>query len=146
MALDQPTQSSSTRSDTFTPQSIASASANIDDHAFSGKHIDAEGAPREIRDDARLADLGYRPELRREFGAFQTFGVAFSIMYVLSILPCNVGSELTSRGVVPSIASTIIYNLPYGGPVSMVWGWLASASLIMFIGLAMVCPSQPAYR
>lgn len=42
------------------------------------------------------------------------------------------------RGVIPSIASTIIYNLPYGGPVSMVWGWAISAILIMFIGLAMV--------
>lgn len=42
------------------------------------------------------------------------------------------------RGVVPSIASTIIYNLPYGGPVSMVWGWAVSSILIMFIGLAMV--------
>jgi hypothetical protein len=42
------------------------------------------------------------------------------------------------RGVVPSIASTIIYNLPYGGPVSMIWGWALSAALIMFVGLAMV--------
>jgi len=42
------------------------------------------------------------------------------------------------RGVIPSIASTIIYNLPYGGPVSMIWGWALSSFLIMFIGLAMV--------
>lgn len=48
------------------------------------------------------------------------------------------------RGVVPSIASTIIYNLPYGGPVSMVWGWAVSAILIMFIGLAMVCHASRA--
>lgn len=27
---------------------------------------------------------------------------------------------------------------PYGGPVSMIWGWVVSAALIMFIGLAMV--------
>lgn len=45
---------------------------------------------------------------------------------------------LICRGVVPSIASTIIYNLPYGGPVSMIWGWALSAFLILFIGLAMV--------
>ncbi|WVR04519.1 hypothetical protein IAU60_001523 [Kwoniella sp. DSM 27419] len=76
--------------------------------------------PRTRRDDARLEDLGYRPELKRAFTSWETFGVAFSIM-----------------GVVPSIASTIFYNLPYGGPVGMVWGWLISAILILFVGLAM---------
>lgn len=50
------------------------------------------------------------------------------------------------RGVVPSIASTIIYNLPYGGPVSMVWGWALSAVLIMFIGLAMVGEKHTVHR
>ncbi|WWD15629.1 hypothetical protein CI109_100051 [Kwoniella shandongensis] len=84
-------------------------------------HNTVQEAPmREEKDDARLQDLGYHPELKRAFSAWETFGVAFSIM-----------------GVVPSIASTIIYNLPYGGPVSMIWGWLISACLILFIGLAM---------
>ncbi|KLT42467.1 amino acid transporter [Cutaneotrichosporon oleaginosum] len=72
------------------------------------------------RDDARLEDLGYKPELKRNFSKFETFGVAFSIM-----------------GVVPSIASTIFYNLPYGGPVGMIWGWALAASLIATVGLAM---------
>nr|XP_019008646.1 uncharacterized protein I206_06327 [Kwoniella pini CBS 10737]OCF47427.1 hypothetical protein I206_06327 [Kwoniella pini CBS 10737] len=76
--------------------------------------------PETRRDDARLEDLGYHPELKRAFSAWETFGVAFSIM-----------------GVVPSIASTIFYNLPYGGPVGMIWGWLISSVLILFIGLAM---------
>jgi len=35
-----------------------------------------------IRDNSRLADLGYRPELKRNFSSLETFGVAFSIMYV----------------------------------------------------------------
>lgn len=81
---------------------------------------DPEGATWLTRDDAALEGLGYRPELKRNFSSMETFGVAFSIM-----------------GVVPSIASTIFYNLPYGGPVGMVWGWLLSSVLIMFIGLAM---------
>jgi hypothetical protein len=34
------------------------------------------------RDNSRLADLGYRPELKRDFSALETFGVAFSIMCV----------------------------------------------------------------
>lgn len=41
-------------------------------------------------------------------------------------------------GVVPSIASTIFYNLPYGGPVGMIWGWVVAAVLISTVGLAMV--------
>lgn len=72
------------------------------------------------RDEIRLETLGYEPELKRKFSGLETFGVAFSIM-----------------GVVPSIASTIFYNLPYGGPVSMVWGWAVAAILILFVGLAM---------
>lgn len=42
-----------------------------------------------------------------------------------------------SRGVLPSIASTIWYNLPYGSSVAMTWGWLLAGSLIGFVGLAM---------
>jgi amino acid transporter len=38
---------------------------------------------------------------------------------------------------VPSIAATLIYCLPYGGPVSMIWGWLMSSCLILTIGVAM---------
>ncbi|TXT04323.1 hypothetical protein VHUM_04210 [Vanrija humicola] len=72
------------------------------------------------RDDARLEDLGYKPELKRAFSRLEVFGVAFSIM-----------------GVVPSIASVIFYNLPYGGPVGMVWGWVVAAVLIGTVGLAM---------
>ncbi|KAK4688183.1 choline transport protein, partial [Tremellales sp. Uapishka_1] len=71
-------------------------------------------------EDARLEDLGYKPELKRAFSRLETFGVAFSIM-----------------GVVPSIASTIFYNLPYGGPVAMIYGWIIAAILIMFVGLSM---------
>ncbi|KAL1407932.1 polyamine transporter tpo5 [Vanrija albida] len=72
------------------------------------------------KDDARLEDLGYKPELKRAFSKLEVFGVAFSIM-----------------GVVPSIASVIFYNLPYGGPVGMVWGWVVASILIGTVGLAM---------
>lgn len=40
----------------------------------------ADDGTASIRDNTRLADLGYRPELRRDFSALETFGVAFSIM------------------------------------------------------------------
>jgi len=55
------------------------------------------------RDDALLASLGYKAELKREFKALEVFGLAFSIM-----------------GLLPSIASTLVYSIPNGGPVGMV--------------------------
>src|SRR5271156_4413096 len=55
------------------------------------------------QDDALLASLGYKAELKREFNALEVFGLAFSIM-----------------GLLPSIASTLVYSMPAGGPVGMV--------------------------
>ncbi len=67
-----------------------------------------------------LATLGYKQEFKREFSSLEVFGIAFSIM-----------------GVAPSIASTLLYSLPSGGPVSMVWGWLVGCFFIAFTGLAL---------
>lgn len=55
------------------------------------------------KDDALLASLGYKAELKREFTAFEVFGLIFSII-----------------GLLPSIASTLVYSMPAGGPVGMV--------------------------
>jgi hypothetical protein len=55
------------------------------------------------RDDTLLATLGYKAELKREFTALEVFGLAFSII-----------------GLLPSIASTLVYSMPAGGPVGMV--------------------------
>jgi len=55
------------------------------------------------RDDALLAALGYKAELKREFKPLEVFGLAFSII-----------------GLLPSIASTLVYSMPAGGPVGMV--------------------------
>ncbi|KAG8762841.1 GABA-specific high-affinity permease, partial [Ceratobasidium sp. 423] len=71
-------------------------------------------------DEELLASLGYKQEFKRAFTPFEVFGIAFSIIALL-----------------PSIASCLVYSLPYGGPVSMVWGWLAASILIMFVGLAL---------
>jgi hypothetical protein len=56
------------------------------------------------KDDALLASLGYKAELKREFTALEVFGVAFSII-----------------GLLPSISSTLVYSMPNGGPVGMVF-------------------------
>ncbi|CEL55191.1 GABA-specific permease OS=Saccharomyces cerevisiae (strain ATCC 204508 / S288c) GN=UGA4 PE=1 SV=1 [Rhizoctonia solani AG-1 IB] len=71
-------------------------------------------------DEELLASLGYKQEFKRTFTSFEVFGVAFSII-----------------SLVPSIASSLVYAMPNGGPVSMIWGWLAASIFILFVGLAM---------
>ena len=68
-------------------------------YAFDEKAVDAGLG----KDDALLASLGYKAELKREFTALEVFGLAFSII-----------------GLLPSIASTLVYSMPAGGPVGMV--------------------------
>jgi hypothetical protein len=69
------------------------------------------------RDDALLASLGYKAELKREFNAIEVFGLAFSIM-----------------GLLPSIASTLVYSLPNGGAVGLVTPYFLSHLLILRFG------------
>ncbi|KIJ54372.1 hypothetical protein M422DRAFT_153794, partial [Sphaerobolus stellatus SS14] len=71
-------------------------------------------------DEELLQALGYKQEFKREFTAFEVFGIAFSII-----------------GLLPSIASVLFYAVPNGGPVGMVWGWLATSLFILTIGMAM---------
>lgn len=71
-------------------------------------------------DDALLESLGYKQEFKREFTALELFGVAFSIL-----------------GVVPSIASVLVYAIPNGGPVSMIWGWAVCTIFLFLMALAM---------
>ncbi|ODV59400.1 amino acid transporter [Ascoidea rubescens DSM 1968] len=70
-------------------------------------------------DNALLADIGYRPELRRYFTTLQVFGIAFSIM-----------------GSLPSIASVLGLALA-GGMVGFVWGWIVASFFILLIGISM---------
>jgi hypothetical protein len=61
--------------DPTSSQPIVSDPSIAKNDVYSGE----EGAGS-VRDNSRLADLGYRPELKRDFSALETFGVAFSIM------------------------------------------------------------------
>lgn len=70
-------------------------------------------------DNALLAQIGYKPELKRRFSVVQVFGVAFSIM-----------------GLLPSIAS-ILGTALVAGPAGAIWGWLILLALILLIGVAM---------
>lgn len=73
----------------------------------------------QVKDENVLADIGYKPELRRNFTKLQVFGIAFSIM-----------------GLLPSIATTLSYTLP-SGPYGMIWGWFVCSFCIMTVGLSM---------
>ncbi|KAJ7719546.1 cytochrome P450 [Mycena maculata] len=58
-------------------------------------------------------------ELKREFTTLEMFGFGFSI-----------------NAVVPSVAATLYYSIPYGGSSAMVWGWAVPSLFIMVIAMA----------
>ena len=64
----------------------------------------------------------------RDFSIWTSFSVSFSIL-----------------GLLPSIASTLSYNLAYSGPAGSVWGWVVAGVLIQFVAFAMaeLCSSMP---
>lgn len=72
------------------------------------------------RDEALLAQLGYKQEFKRAFTPWEVFGISFSII-----------------GLLPSIASVLVYALPNGGASSMVWGWAVGSLFILSVGLSM---------
>jgi amino acid transporter len=64
----------------------------------------------------------------RDLTIWGSFSVSFSVL-----------------GLLPSIASTLAYNLGYSGPAGSVWGWIVAGVLIQFVALAMaeLCSSMP---
>ncbi|KAK5136537.1 hypothetical protein LTR08_002881 [Meristemomyces frigidus] len=62
-------------------------------------------------DEEVLMALGYKQEFKRDFSIWSCFSVSFSIL-----------------GILPSIASTLSYNLAYSGPAGSVWGWVIAIS------------------
>ncbi|KAK4546902.1 hypothetical protein LTR36_001634 [Oleoguttula mirabilis] len=79
-------------------------------------------------DERVLVALGYKQEFKRDFSIWSCFSVSFSIL-----------------GILPSIASTLTYNLAYSGPAGSVWGWIIASVLIQFVALSMaeLCSSMP---
>ncbi|KAF9644428.1 APC amino acid permease [Thelephora ganbajun] len=71
-------------------------------------------------DEALLASLGYKQEFKREFAPLEVFGIAFSII-----------------GLLPSIASVLVFALPNGGPLAMVWGWAVASIGVLLVGISM---------
>ncbi|KAF4622763.1 hypothetical protein G7Y89_g14262 [Cudoniella acicularis] len=90
------------------------------DHAVLGRKVD--------NDEEILVALGYKQEFKRDFSIWSSFSVSFSVL-----------------GLLPSIASTLGYNLGYSGPAGSVWGWLVAGLFIQCVALAMaeLCSSMP---
>jgi amino acid permease (GABA permease) len=85
-------------------------------------------APGPSSDEERLAQLGYKQELRRKLSGFSNFAVSFSIISILA-------GAITSYG----IAMTA------GGPLAIVPGWLFVGIMVTFVALAMaeICSVYP---
>jgi amino acid permease (GABA permease) len=82
----------------------------------------------ESADEALLAKMGYKQELRRRLSGFSNFAVSFSIISILA-------GAITSYG----IAMTA------GGPLSIVVGWVFVGAMVTLVALAMaeICSSYP---
>ncbi|KAK5115338.1 hypothetical protein LTR62_001538 [Meristemomyces frigidus] len=99
---------------------VTSVFQNTHEHAVVDHELSA--------DEKVLVSLGYKQEFKRDFSIWSCFSVSFSIL-----------------GILPSIASTLTYNLAYSGAAGSVWGWVVASVLIQFVALSMaeLCSSMP---
>jgi amino acid permease (GABA permease) len=72
------------------------------------------------KDEGRLAEMGYKQELKRDWSLIHNFGVSFSIISVIT-----------------GITTLFQYGLNTGGPGVMADGWLIVSFFTMFVGLGM---------
>nr|CAB3477564.1 unnamed protein product [Digitaria exilis] len=77
---------------------------------------------------ARLRELGYKQELKRDLSVLSNFAFSFSIISVLTGI-------------------TTLYNtgLSFGGPATITYGWFVAGAFTMTVGLSMaeICSSFP---
>ncbi|KAJ6581118.1 amino acid/polyamine transporter I [Mycena capillaripes] len=99
----------------------------MDDSQKSEKHsTDGKSVPENANvsawdvDDAKLFELGYKSEFKREFSLLETCAFSFSIM-----------------GIVASISSTLSFGLVNGGHVGLVWGWAIPSCFVFCVALSM---------
>ncbi|XP_028793793.1 amino-acid permease BAT1 homolog, partial [Neltuma alba] len=79
-------------------------------------------------DNQRLKQLGYKQELSRSLSAVANFSMVFSIISVVTGLTTLYGT-----------------GLRFGGPVTMVYGWLIVGAMTMTVGVSMaeICSAFP---
>ncbi|KAN0073254.1 Amino acid/polyamine transporter I [Elaphomyces granulatus] len=73
-----------------------------------------------IQDESRLAQLGYKQELKRDWTVLHNFGVSFSIISIIT-----------------GITTLFSYGLNTGGPGVMTVGWILVSFMTFFVGLSM---------
>jgi amino acid permease (GABA permease) len=90
--------------------------------------IEGVPVPAPTTDEERLAQLGYKQELRRKLSGFSNFAVSFSIISILA-------GAITSY----SIA------MAAGGPLAITLGWLFVGIMVILVALAMaeICSVYP---
>ncbi|GAB1312824.1 polyamine transporter tpo5 [Madurella fahalii] len=74
----------------------------------------------EDRDESRLAQFGYKQELKRDWGLAHNFGVSFSIISVIT-----------------GITTLFSYGLNTGGPAVMSVGWILVSFFTLLVAIAM---------
>jgi amino acid transporter len=79
-----------------------------------------QAAPPQDDDEARLAELGYRQELRRKWSGFSNFAISFSIISILAGCFTTFGQAWNN-----------------GGPIAISVGWPLISIFILIIGLCM---------
>jgi len=72
------------------------------------------------RDEQRLAELGYKQELRRGWSGFQNFAISFTIISILA-----------------GCFTTYYQAWNNGGPVAISWGWPILSAFILIIAFCM---------
>src|SRR5512139_3048342 len=78
-------------------------------------------AEQPMDDDARrLAELGYKQELRRKWSGFSNFAISFSIISILAGCFTTFGQAWNN-----------------GGPIAISWGWPIISAFILIIGFTL---------
>ncbi|MFI5907278.1 amino acid permease [Dactylosporangium sp. NPDC051541] len=78
------------------------------------------GLPTHDDDEQRLAELGYKQELRRKWSGFSNFAISFSIISILAGCFTTFGQAWMN-----------------GGPIAISWGWPLISIFILIIGFCM---------
>ena len=76
--------------------------------------------PIQDADEQRLAEMGYKQELKRTWSAFQNFGISFTIISILA-----------------GCFTTYYQAWNNGGPIAISWGWPIISAFILLIAFCM---------
>ncbi|KAI4222381.1 MAG: hypothetical protein L6R36_006183 [Xanthoria steineri] len=82
--------------------------------------MEAPKSGTEAMDEHKLAEMGYRQDLQRDWSMLHNFGVSFSIISVIT-----------------GLTTLFQYGLNTGGPAVMSVGWIVVSFFTMFVGLGM---------